>query len=262
MKTLNHSALYQMPAWLIIVLLLVCMIAATMTGVRVGRSKKGKEENDVSGTILASMFALFGLLLAFTFSMSAGRYDARRQSIVAEANNIGTAVLRADLYPEAERTVFRTSFRTYIAGRIAYFKAGRNEVLLRSAVAQTGKAADQLWQRASLLSQDPARAEASRLMIPALNEMFDIGTTHAASENYTVPDSITWLLLLLAVACAFFSGYAHGNKKADWLISSGFCLLTAFVIFVILDLDRPRRGLINMEDSYALLYDLERSLKE
>lgn len=259
MKTLNHSMLYQLPAWLIVLLLLLGMGLAMLAGARVGKHRKN-EEGGISGTILASLFGLFGLLLAFTFGMSGNRYDARRQSVVTEVNCIGTAVLRADLYPETERASFLEEFRSYVRGRIAYYQAGRNERTLGSAVEQTDAAAARLWRKAVALSRDPSMTEATRLMVPALNEMFDISTTHAASEQSTVPDSIVWLLLLLAVTSAFFSGYAHGGKKVDWLVSLGFCLLTAFVIFIILDLDRPRRGLITMDDSYALLQDLEKSI--
>src|SRR4051812_21630460 len=55
------------------------------------------ETNAINGTLLG----LLGLLLAFTFSMSSSRYDARRDVIIEEANDISTAILRTDLYPDS-----------------------------------------------------------------------------------------------------------------------------------------------------------------
>ena len=51
------------------------------------------------GVIEGAVFALLGLLLAFTFSGAATRFEGRRHLIVEEANDIGTAYLRVDLLP-------------------------------------------------------------------------------------------------------------------------------------------------------------------
>src|SRR5262245_47987101 len=51
------------------------------------------------GAVEGAVFALMGLLIAFTFSGAAARFDSRRQLIVDEANAIGTAWLRLDLLP-------------------------------------------------------------------------------------------------------------------------------------------------------------------
>ena len=45
--------------------------------------------------------AVFGLLIAFTFSGAGTRFDTRRQLVVEETNAIGTAYLRLDLLPAA-----------------------------------------------------------------------------------------------------------------------------------------------------------------
>ena len=53
-----------------------------------------------TGPVEGAVFALFGLLVAFSFSGAAERFDVRRQLIVEEANAIGTAYLRIDLTPQ------------------------------------------------------------------------------------------------------------------------------------------------------------------
>ena len=51
------------------------------------------------GAVDGAVFALLGLLIAFTFSGASSRFDTRRQLIVEETNDIGTAYLRLDLLP-------------------------------------------------------------------------------------------------------------------------------------------------------------------
>jgi hypothetical protein len=53
------------------------------------------------GTVEGAVFGLLALLVAFTFSGAAARFDTRRQLIVEETNDIGTAYLRLDLLPAA-----------------------------------------------------------------------------------------------------------------------------------------------------------------
>jgi hypothetical protein len=52
-----------------------------------GRRKLQEEDSytEVFGAIIGAVFALFGLLIAFTFSGAYSRFDARRQLIVQEA---------------------------------------------------------------------------------------------------------------------------------------------------------------------------------
>jgi hypothetical protein len=51
-----------------------------------------------SAVIEGAIFAPFGLLLAFTFSGAAARYDTHRQLLVEETNDISTAYLEVE-YP-------------------------------------------------------------------------------------------------------------------------------------------------------------------
>jgi hypothetical protein len=74
------------------------------------------------GVLEGAIFALMGLLIAFTFSGAASRFDTRRQLAVEEANAIGTAYLRLDLLPASAQPALRESFRQYVDARLTAYR--------------------------------------------------------------------------------------------------------------------------------------------
>src|SRR6188768_4289970 len=111
---------------LIAVLLFVGMLAALWLGKRIARmrAKEGAEAQASSGAIGGATFALLGLLIAFTFSGAASRFDARRDLVVQETNAIGTAYLRLDVLAPEARAQLQEKFRRYVDLRAGAFKAG------------------------------------------------------------------------------------------------------------------------------------------
>ena len=61
---------------------------------------------------------MLGLLIAFTFSGASSRFDTRRQLIVEEADAIGTAYLRVDLFPAEASAGAAGHFRRYLDARL------------------------------------------------------------------------------------------------------------------------------------------------
>ena len=104
------------------------------------------------GPLEGALLGLLALLLSFTFSMSASRYDTRRSLLIEEANNIGTAVLRADMYPDSIRLDFRKDFQQYLETRIDYYTAGNDEIKIQKTITDAAKISAHIWQRATALS--------------------------------------------------------------------------------------------------------------
>src|SRR6476469_671300 len=61
------------------------------------RSKESEGERGSLGTVEGAVFALFGLVIAFSFSGAASRFNDKRALTAVEANSIETAYLRLDL---------------------------------------------------------------------------------------------------------------------------------------------------------------------
>lgn len=262
----NMPFLLRIDTTVLVSILFILMMVFIGLGSSVARRRfhgNADDENPANSTVYGAVFGLLAFVLAFTFSMSGSRFDSRRQASVAEGNAIGTAILRADLYPDSERVAFREDLRQYLAGRITSITAGTDIEKIKDADEQTAVHAANLWKRAVAFSRTNPNVVISGQMIPALNEMFDSATTNTFSERMRVPQSIVAMLFLLSMISAFFVGYLSvGKGRFDWLIGTGFCLLSALVIFITLDLDRPRRGLIQLDTSHDAIISLMQQFGE
>ena len=212
---------------------------------------------DGLGPVEGSLLGLLALLLAFTFSMSAARYENRRLVLIQEANNIGTAILRADLYEPSERLAFREDFKEYVETRIHFHEAGFDEQKIAENLNRSEAISTRIWARAARLSQDPKNLISSNQMIPALNDMIDVLTTRNATRHATVPDSIIWVLFILCAVGSFMIGINRNESKSSMMVVNVvFALMISSCIFLIIDLDRPTRGLITLEGMNQNLVDL------
>jgi hypothetical protein len=244
--------------------LLVGMIMLLELGRRLGRRRQGRDEEGARaglGAVEGAVFALMGLLIAFTFSGAASRFDTRRQLIVEEANSIGTAWLRLDLLPPAPQPELRDLFRQYLDLRLAVYQKlpdlGAALAELEKANALQGK----IWSRAVAACQQAPGPIAAQV-IPALNQMFDIAATRTAAAKMHPPEIIFLLLGVLALMCSLLAGYAMaGGKKRSWIHMIGFAFILAATVYVILDLEFPRIGFIRIDAFDQVLIELRQSMR-
>ena len=202
-----------------------------------------------------ALLGLLSLLLSFTFGMSASRYDARKALIVKEANNIGTVILRSDMYADSIRTQFRKELQEYVEARIAYYEADGDKAI-NEQLAKAEAISATVWKRAASLAKESPNVVRDNQMISALNEMIDIVTSRDAGRQATVPDLIIYLLISLTVLGSFIVGYSKKEKKNDWIIFTLYTLMTVMTIYTILDLDQSRRGLIQTGTPHEKIIEL------
>ncbi len=252
------SLLQSIPAIVITSAMFILLIGFYILGFRlrthtIKRSKNQKVED--LGAISGTLLGLLALLLAFTFGMSNSRYDTRRQLVIEEANAIGTAILRTDIYPDSMRHILRSHLKDYVEARIAFYQAGMDEEKTVEEYRKAGTISNKIWSiTADYARRDDITTRTSEL-IPALNAMIDITTTRRAAGESTIPDSIMCLLFILCWCSAFLLGYDRKNKF-DWIVVSGFALMLSITVFTIIDLDRPRSGLINMDKPNEKIMEL------
>src|SRR5437879_13079230 len=113
------------PPLLYAVLLFIGMLILLETGRRLGvrrRPKESEGERGSLGTIGGVVFVLFGLLMAFTFSGAALRFNEKRMLIAEEVNTIETAYLRLDLVPQDAQAALQELFRRYVDSRLETYR--------------------------------------------------------------------------------------------------------------------------------------------
>ena len=108
-------------AVVLVPVLFLGMLAMNEAGRRIGLARIARDPSGLSsggGAAEAAVFGLLGLLIAFTFSGAAERFQARKQLITQEANAIGTAYLRLDLVAAGAQPEMRDLLRRYLEVRI------------------------------------------------------------------------------------------------------------------------------------------------
>ena len=214
------------------------------------------------GVAEGSLIGLTALLLAFSFGMTASKFEKRREIIVEEANAIGTAILRCDLYPDSIRMAFLKDFGQYIDERIAYYDAGDVPQKIAASLENASRISDRIWKRAVRVSRNREDPAQSILMISALNSMIDLASTRDASREFVVPRIIQWILILMMLLSGFLAGYDADWERKNLALLLSFSLMTSLSFYLIMELDRPRKGYINLGSAEQHIVDLKKMVGE
>ena len=209
------------------------------------------------GMIGGATFALVAFLIGFAFSGAGSRYIDRLDLVVKEANALGTAYLRADTLPQPARGELKEALRRYTASRLELL-AERDPAATLALLAKVGPQQEQLWNIA--MRGTDGNPQLMRVVLPSLNDVIDLHTTHlsAARRHIPVPIMITLLVsAALALALASFGNGQAGRRYPILNFVYGFALAAA--IWMTLDLDRPRHGTIQV--SVQPLVDTLASMK-
>jgi hypothetical protein len=246
--------------------LFLAILASLALGRHLGKrtiARTGDKPNTGIGSLEAAVFALLGLLIAFTFSGALQRFDSRRVTVVDEANAIGTAWLRIDLLPAAAQPKLRDAVRAYTDSRIATYRALPDIAAARAELERSRALQNEIWAQAlAALRGEKAGLAAELLVLPALNDMFNFTTVRAASTLIHPPGIIYWMLIALGVAAAVLAGYqTSGEKDYDWPHKIGFAAMVALTVYVIFDIEYPRLGLVRIDAIDRILVEVREGMR-
>lgn len=210
--------------------------------------KQGKPEKELRedfNIILTAILTLLGLIIGFSFSMAANRYDQRRNYEEAEANAIGTEYVRADLLSEADVNKIRELLKSYLDQRIAFYLA-KDEPELAQINARTTGLQARLWSaiRAPATTQpNPVTA----LVVSGMNDVLN-------SQGYAqfgfwnrIPKGSWALMLAIAIGCNLLVGYGSRSVTAGTRLLPILPLLISIAFMLIADIDTPRHGFIRVK---------------
>ncbi|WP_439859194.1 hypothetical protein [Pseudomonas sp. MBLB4136] len=248
----QQELLYSYNSFAITAVLFVLIILFNEFGFRLGRYVQNRtdvEIKELTGSVQASILGLLALLLGFTFSMSMQRYDDRNQALIEEANAIGTTVLRVQLLPAPRQERMTEMLRQYIELRITLGEINLTQHAERNRYNQQVKQLQgQLWDLAVQATNEDPRPVTTGAFVAALNEMIDNqGKRHALLQMH-VPEVVLLLLFIVFIASVGILGYSSGlSGKRIVAPTVLVSFLISMIVFIIIDLDRPMRGLIQVD---------------
>lgn len=229
-------------------------------GYRIGRWRHAHnpdEKEQPVGAMVASILGLVALVLGFTFSLAASRFDARRMAVLEESNAIGTTYLRAQLLPEAERTEVSRLLREYVAVRIQAVR----ELKPEEGIAKSEGLQDLLWQQAKAAAEKDPHSILTGIFIQSLNETIDLHSKRVMVGLRSRIPLVIWVGLFGLSALGMAAvGYQCGlwvTRRSPAMV--GFVVAFAVVLYLIADLDRGREGMLQV--SQQSLVDLQRTIQ-
>ncbi|MGE4183289.1 MAG: DUF4239 domain-containing protein [Limisphaerales bacterium] len=208
------------------------------------------------GVVDGAVFGLLGLLLAFSFSGAASRFEGRRSLILAEANSVGTAWMRIGLLPEESQPRLRQLFRDYFDARLKIYRDLPDLTAVAAGLERAADLQDALWAAALEALGTEAGQRVVTPVVNALNEMFDVATARTVAATNHPPAVIFGMIAVVSLVSAVLAGYGMaGSKKRSLLHMLGFSLVLAMTVYVILDLEYPRLGVIRIDAADRVLHD-------
>ena len=234
------------------------MLIMLETGRRLGIGRRRQEtEQDRTnlGTIESALFAVFGLLMALTFTGAASRFNEKRLLIAEEVNAVQTAYLRLELLPKEQKLGLQELFRRYVDSRLEAYRRMPDHGAAAAALADAEKLQKLIWASAVTATElQGAHPDAGKLLLPALNNMIDITTVRTMSMQIHPPTIVYVLLFTVGLMCSLLAGYRMASAEhRSWLHILGFSVITVVVVYVILDLDYLREGLIRLQTADQLM---------
>ncbi len=231
----------------------VALFFAIGFGKRLGRKLEDHGGAGI-GAIEASVFALLGLLVAFTFSGAAQRMADRRDLLIQEVNAIGTAWLRVDLLDTSDQPRLRAQFRDYVDQRILYERHVADLDARGEIAAKAGAVQQQIWQASVAAARGGVAPPLAASYVAAVNDMFDAATSLIAAQKVHPPLAAYLFLGFLALTCACLVGVKlAGSERGTLLHEVIYALVMTAALYIIIDFEFPRIGTIRIDQIDALL---------
>ena len=225
---------------------LAVIIATSEIGRRLAVYADSRGGDNIS-TLEGAVLGLLALMIGFTFAMALSRFEARRDAVLNEANAIGTTALRARLLPEPHRAEVLMLLREYVKVRLDITQRPVSRSELMAAIDRSNAIQEALWLQAKAVAAKDNGMVPTGLFIQTLNEMIDNQGKRLAALRNRVPNIVILALFGVAAIASAFAGYASGHEARRTRLPvyiMGF--LVSAVILLILDLDRPSAGFIEV----------------
>jgi hypothetical protein len=230
----------------------VLIVAAGELGYWLGRRAIDHGGENVE-TLKAAILGLLALMIGFTFAMAQTRFELRREAVLNEANAIGTTALRARLLPPPHNTESLELLREYVKARLRITQGVPSPSEINAAIEEANALQEALWKQVKAVAAKTDAMVPTGVFIQALNEMIDSQARRVAAVRSRVPNTILLALYATAAVAIGYASYGKALEGRNWrpaVYVAG--MLTAGVILLIQDLDRPGLGFISVSQQPML----------
>lgn len=239
---------------------LACLRAGWLLGRR--RLRDGDEDASAGlGAVEGAVFGLMGLLIAFTFTGAVDRFDHRRDLITEEVNAIGTAWLRLDLLDTETRGEVRPLFRRYVDAHFDLYAKANDAAAVTAELVKLNQLQNAIWQRLIEAARQDPTPRLTSSVLPPVNDMFDLANARLLATRQHPPLIVYLMLGFLVLVSSLLAGFAMAKAKSQSRLHLiGFAAIVSACVYLILDMEYPRLGLVRVDDFDAALVALRESM--
>jgi hypothetical protein len=251
-------------AFLVFSILLILLWVGVLAGRQFGQKQLKQAEGQKLETVSVAegaVFALLGLLVAFTFSGAYDRFEWRKTHIIDEANAFKTAYQRLDLLLPSKQALLREELRHYLDLHLETYHQVPYIHKVMATYKETQELEANIWKEVVAASDKTANQSLAQLVIPAIQTFFEVANSGTCMMLIHAPLAIFALLIALALLGAFLAGYSTAESKMRQSIHIlCYVALTALTIYVVIDLEFPRIGLIRIDTFDRILAQVRNDL--
>ena len=207
--------------------------------------------------MVGGLLGLMAFLLAFSIGIVINQHNSRREMVVTEANAVGTAYLRVGFLDDPDRTKARDLLREYVEIRLV---AADDPTMFETVVARSEEIHGVLW---SIMEDNVRLGDGSdilALVVESINEVIDVHALRLEVAQLRLPRLLGIVLYAAVILSFLLVGVANSaDGKRDPIAIFLFALAFSVVLMVLIDLDGPQEGLLNV--SQTAMSDLLRTMK-
>lgn len=167
--------------------------------------------------------------------------------MVSEANAVGTLYLRSRLLGKPLDSWCADRVQQYASIRLEAARTRHDSAKQQVLSAEADRLQWEIWTGAMRAVENGNPTHMDWLFTEALNSAIDAKSAHEAVLNTQLPLTVIALMVTAGAVSLALMGYVCGLALAHArTVLVALALLVSMAVFVILDLDRPKRGLIRV----------------
>ena len=238
-------------------------------GLRYLQQQKGAGSMAGLTTVEGAVFALIGLLLAFTISGALQRFDDRRQLVLQEANAVSTAYDRLGLFEGEVARDLQMKLKDYVRARIDLYRIAHDFSLRDRTELFSPEQQDKIlglkanvWDAAVTACPQAGFQPACAQALPALTSAFEVARLRVGASQKHPPQIVYAMLFGLGLGGSLLAGFGMAAATArSWIHMVVFAATLTVTLYAITDMEYPRLGLIRIESFDHFLVDAQQQMQ-